>query len=391
MISRKLLGELSFACAIAAISACGFAADAPPANEDGSCLHGTAEPRQSAVNVPDYQSDADAVSDSDQTVEQRAYRDYRLSVFDSLSASADPRDWALAAHIGMFPMRVDSGNYADDAARRNLIARAVNAAPDDALVQWLAVLYGHDSEDAAPTRLSGTLQTLLRLEPNNAAVWYEALTQAWHSHDEAAVDDVLAHMATSTDYNDHYVDFITLWQRVFARYPMPERLLDAQSNGKHHSATEVQFSSAAAQAAATAMLSLTGLMKVCKLNVETGGNWARRGYCADIGHLMTHQARTAISLAIGFAALRISGSASQEDEREARDYYWMYEQYIKLAQNDSSSDVEDESYLVDWLSTGNEIEALRRRVLRAGISPTPPPDWVSPRPLRTSSGYTPSQ
>lgn len=389
MIGRKIFGQLFFAGVMAAISAGGFAADASP-NEGGSCAHGTAEPQQSAIDVPDYESDAEVVSDSDQTAE-RAHWEYRLSVFDSLSASADPRDWALAAHIHLAPSQVDPKNYADDAARRNLMARAVRAAPDDALVQWLAVLYSHDSSNAMPTRLAPALQALLRLEPNNAAVWDEALTQAWQSHDEAAIDDVLAHMATSTEYDDHYIDFITLWQSVFARYPMPGRLLEQQTNGEYHSATEVQFLSASSQAAATAMLSITGLMRVCKLNAETGENWARRGYCADIGHLMTHQARTAISLMIGFATLRISGSASQEDEREARGYYWMYEQYTKLAQNDSPSSVEDEAYLMDWISTRNEIEALRRRVLRAGISLIPPADWISPRPLRTSSGYTPSQ
>src|SRR6516225_1027406 len=81
------------------------------------------------------------------------WESWERDVADSLSSSAAPRDWILAASSEFGP---DLG----ERRRNDLAQRAVAAAPDDALVQWIVVngFYDRRIQEAA-------LTNLLRHEP----------------------------------------------------------------------------------------------------------------------------------------------------------------------------------------------------------------------------------
>src|SRR4029077_17398300 len=56
-----------------------------------------------ALDIPDYNAQA---PDPREQAREAAWNDYRRSVYDSLRASADPRDWALAVltHVVRFQL-----------------------------------------------------------------------------------------------------------------------------------------------------------------------------------------------------------------------------------------------------------------------------------------------
>src|SRR6185312_9135338 len=108
--------------------------------------------------------------DADTEAAEALWRAYQVSVFNALRDSSDPHDWALATLI-----HVEFVKESDDPERAALIKRAVTALPDDAMIQWIA-LNAKNTADAA-------LQKLQRLEPDNAAVWNEALVRATKSKD----------------------------------------------------------------------------------------------------------------------------------------------------------------------------------------------------------------
>jgi hypothetical protein len=387
MIGRKSLLQMSLACIIAMVCACGFAADAPDASTSGSCTHSVTEPQPSVVDVPDYTSDADAVADSEQTAVQTAYRDYQRSIFDALSASADPRDWALAGHMFLFTeesaIRPDLHN--------ELVLRAAKAAPDDALVQWLASLSAPNRDGSGTSAIDHGIDSLLRIEHDNAAAWQQALAQAFKYKHESSIDEALARMATSRRYDDHFGDVMRAWLDVYERYPMPEDLVRRSSHNASFSKETVAFAGALAQAAATAMPNHSALITVCRTDKANTQNWSRNAYCADIGHLMSTSASTLLSRKMGFAVLRLSGNVSEDDVQRARDLDWLWQQETTIVNGEMISPSHFAAQANDWRASGDEIEVLKRELTRAGIPLTPSPGWISPRPLEASSGYTPNQ
>jgi hypothetical protein len=81
------------------------------------------------------------------------------------------------------------------------------------------------------------------------------------------------------------------------------------------------------------------------------------------------------------AVLRVSKTFSDDDVHLARDTDWVLDRSsATMTALESSRDpsVGDAlvAYMTDWFATGNEIEAMRRAVVRSGGAVTPPDDWV---------------
>jgi hypothetical protein len=96
---------------------------------------------------------------------------------------------------------------------------------------------------------------------------------------------------------------------------------------------------------------------------------------------MAGRADTVIANRLGMAVLRVSNTFSDDDVRLAREVDWVLERSstamgaLESSQDPSVGDALV-TYMTDWFATGNEIEAMRRAIVRSGSAATPPDDWV---------------
>jgi hypothetical protein len=306
---------------------------------------------------------------------------YRIEVVKALSASAAPRDRALAAVIDSIHITGASGSAdkIDDAA---LIEQAAAAAPNDVLVQWIAMM---QSERTTPPRelAEQALGRLQNLEPDNASVWMHALIRASHQHDTAAADAAVRRMAASTHVDDHFVDFKKALIEANRRYPLPDeyfRLASANPSMSLMTPQSAPYFLAAAFAAATMLPGYQPLIAACKPTADFQPAAARIDDCARIGRLMATKSDTLIANVIGFAVLRVSRSYTADDVKLARAQDWMMEKYRSIA---DGTYVTPAAKLVeemdDVTATGSELEGMRRTVARENLPTEPPADWIDPR------------
>ena len=368
MTGRKFLAQLFLACTAAVVSASGLAADAPASDASGSCTHATSEPQTAVVDMPDYgvETDSSAADDADTEAAEALWRAYQVSVFKALRDSSDPHDWALATLV-----HVHLAQESADPERAALIKRAAVALPDDAMIQWIA-LNAKNTADAALQKLQG-------LEPDNAAVWNEALVRATKSKDIAGQDAALARMAMSSRFDIHFADSMKRLTDAYRRNPVPGEYIRVLSKASSEIADQDMAAVAAAMTAyAIALPPLQHLINTCRLNPTTGEHAGHADYCATIGRTMAFHADTLIANRIGLAVLRVSRTFTEDDVRNARPDDWVYGQYTSIIH--AASGKEDgelgKAYQNDWYETGSEMEAMRRMVAHAGKPLTPPDDWV---------------
>jgi hypothetical protein len=322
---------------------------------------------QSAVQVPDYtEAVADEAPDPQETAMRTTWQNYQDSLVDALSHSSDPRDWALTA-MAKLKFGVD-----DHTADEHLIERAMRAAPNDVLVQWIAMNRGETTHDTA-------LQTLHGLEPDNAAVWIEDLNAATKRKDDAGVNAALAKASAARRYDSHIVDFLKAATEIYLHNPVPDAYLAAapkemQPLGKD----EFAYAYAGAITMAVALSSFQHLVNACRIDPASGKHSARAADCAAIGRLLMAAGDTLIANRIGASLLRVSRAYTEEDVGLGRDLDWVYQRYTDTLSEQRNKDVGIAwvAHYHDWIDTRSELESLRRELVRNGIAATPPADWV---------------
>lgn len=336
-----------------------------------------AEAPQSIASVPDYTAGTDEIPDLQEAAARAAWRQYQDSVFDSLRNSSNPRDWAVAAVTASLNFD-DVGGLAPS-KHDDLIERAMRAAPDDALVQWIAMMRGPATHDAA-------LRSLRALEPDNAAVWSEDLTAAMKRNDDAGVDAALARMSGSRRFDVHYVDLMKTATEAFLRHPVPDALRAiAAAAGSSFDQDELAYASAMTVTATTALPAFQHLVNACRIDPVTGKNSSREADCGAIGRLMAARGDTLIANRIGSAVLRVSRTYTDDDLLFARNLDWVYQQTTSALAHGTESEIAKDFVVRyrDWIETGSEVESMRRALVRRGTAPTPPEDWVD-----ASSSFT---
>lgn len=356
---------------------------------DGSCEHPAEADATdtSAVSMPDYVAEGDVAADasdvdanSDRADAMARNLDYHRTMATRLAASPDPHDWALATVV----MSLEAG-LEEIVLRRNrtspkpsdtLLGRALDSLPNDPLVLWVAVERG---ERGGIQRRDQALLRLQELEPDNAAVWMEVLAAAASRHDEAAIGLALARMAMSREYNSHFADQMKAVAGVYLRFPPPAELLVAgETAATKPSAETVVAAQALAMTTATAMPSFQHLVNACRVDPASGRNRDRVADCATVGRLLAAHGDSLVAARIGPAVLRVSQTYTADDQREARDFDWIYSQYLAALPTEESPQAAERfaRHFDDWIASGSEIEAMRRTVARAGLATSPPDDWV---------------
>jgi hypothetical protein len=368
MIGRKFFGQLFFAGMIAAISAGGFAADAPAADAGGSCTHETSEPQTAVVDVPSYRMDADELPDPEELAAETGWKDYQLSIFEALSRSNDPRDLAMVTLSGFLDFDSDSQQVQRHEALR---ARAIRAAPDDVLVQWMASRATNGSAAAAAAS-----KRLQHLEPENAAVWLDELRAAAQRKDSRGVDLALTKMSSASRFDLHYAELIKAVAETYLRFPAtPYAMAMAATHEEPLPPEFMSFAQATSVTAAVALPAFQDFINACR--AAPGQTVARAADCARIGRLLIDHGDTLIGNRFGYVLLRVSRTFIDDDLLAARNDDWVYKKSQTL---DTTLDAESVNatiaYQKDWIETGSEMEAMRRMVANAGKPLTPPDDWV---------------
>ena len=292
--------------------------------------------------------------------------DYQKKRFDSLSASSDPQDWALAA---LLPTRPE---VADNVARASQLTRATAVAPQDARVHWMALMAARTLPDAAGL-IAYSREALSGLEPDNAAVWLELFGDAVARGDAAGADAALARMAASTRADDHYGDLVKATLDVGRRFPrQAEYLSILASTGPMPGPWS--YVETLATTAAYAGGAYQPLVQTCRAPATAES--VRRVECAAIGRLLAAKGSTLVANRIGSALLRVSRNYTDADVRLAREQDWLIAQRIALGSTEGIGANALIASVDDLIESGSEIAAYRRTVARAGLATTPPDDWV---------------
>lgn len=270
----------------------------------------------------------------------------------ALAASPRPRERILAASMP-----------APKSARSTAaIAEASAAAPDDALVQWIAAVHGNVAATAA----------LTRLEPDNGASWLPALGLAVEQGDGAGVDSALAGLAASTRFDDHQGQLLHAWQDALRRQP------DAPAcvAGERCERAERDFLVASEFTAASVFPFPQAALAFCK---AAPANTPRHRQCEAGARGMLDNGRTLVSKAVGYSLLGHLHALTPADEEERRRQDWLATVTEPMLRGDlAPGSAEFAAFMADWTALDSEMEVLRRGAQRAAQPVLPPDGWISP-------------
>lgn len=340
-----------------------------------SCGAALAEAPSSQAAASDPAATATTASDGEDGATvgfdrmQAAYRNALGPVYLKLRESAQPRDWMLASQ--MFVTAPGDDPVFGKAARAELLRNAAAAAPEDALVQWMAMAAMPSAVTggcAAPAAAPANLDVMLRLESDNGLVWLPVLDQAWRSKDALAIDSALARIAGARHYDDHSLEYGKLLIQLFSdnadSLKQLGAALDLPMDPVFHGLALSQNS---------IMWPMVALNLACDRKQQPDADARRFVVCADIGQRLLREGRTTLLRHYGGTVLKVAG-APDRDEADAlrREIDWLYQAI-------GDGEVATAHRFAELLlRDGDELQVLRQMVRERGISPTPPLIWQSP-------------
>ncbi|MCQ4165936.1 hypothetical protein [Tahibacter harae] len=298
-------------------------------------------------------------------------------VFRDLSVSTAPRDWMLASQLQTLLDPLDPA-YSGK-VRAELLRNAAAAAPDDALVQWVAMTAmpgdGGKVGCAAPAGLPANIDNVLRLESDNGLAWLPVLSHAYQNDDALGMDAALARMAAAERFDDHVDDFAKVLAQFHADHPQLLQTLSKivreadprqppQEPGDEVSAEAFGIMEAERVSPYPLLL-----LSVCGGDPQsTPLQPTRRAICADVAQRMLRLGKSSDLQTAGLSLLHQLGERDTAAEAAAREYQWLTSVIFQ------SPDV-DNDVAAEWLRSGNEQQAMRTVAQARGLPLTPPPFW----------------
>lgn len=317
-----------------------------------------------------------AESHKEDTEQKAAWESYVRALIEDMRGSSDVRAQALALTSGdqivkMFDLwSANEKKAAAAEAKTDPVADLAAANADDLILQWIAATSPDQGTADAKARAVANVQ---RLDADNAAAWTISLPSAGTN-----AQPILQRMAAASRYDEHVGEMLGLWLAAIQKRPIPAAALASLPM------SEVTSAEAAGKSTALMMAMMNSisaspygsLAKACRgpeLN-----DAQRKDTCVAIGRLMLNSGRSLISTGIGESLLRNADALGTDEQARARQLAWWYSvQSETFRQNDAAI----EAYFADYLSTGNEIEAMRLNATRSGKA-EPPANWVSPNEKR---------
>lgn len=288
------------------------------------------------------------------------WRSYLRTVVEDLRGSADVRERATGLAIDMQAIE-ESNEETEPQPTGSALPDLAAANPDDRFVQWIAALAGRAGE-----RNEAAIARVRQLEPDNAAAWTLALDTG------AGMAETLRHSASAARYDEHAGAPILLLHAAFKRHPMPAELEESADDGieRHSPGSVSAFMGAMSLVAANLSVAPSAnVLRTCKSDA-TKADAAVKADCVTLARLMLNSDSSLMAVMVGESTLHALDALDAADAGRARQLAWWHSQ--------SDSIGEDfERYVDDFMASGNEIEALRRTLMRAGKE-NPPADWASP-------------
>ncbi|HEX5123012.1 MAG TPA: hypothetical protein VFV97_07180, partial [Rhodanobacteraceae bacterium] len=295
-------------------------------------------------------------------------------LYDTLVADPSPRVQILTT--GVYVKDDDPTPTALRPKRADVIARAVDFAPDDAFVQWRAAKSGnYFSSKCGPTRWpEAEVANLVRLEPDNAGAWQYAVALAQSKGEPGAVDEALSRMAAASRADDHLIDEIAAWKAAYVAHPEiasgaefgEESWLKSSEKGTFLALEKASFGSHDRSTAA--------LTEACTPDADSDRTWRRLGWCADAGRVLAEKGNSLALRANGLAMLKAAGQSGGAIEKAERQYDWLVANDANQMEN-PDGDVDFSAALGDWTEAKSELDAIEHRLKRLGLPLTPPPEW----------------
>jgi hypothetical protein len=272
-------------------------------------------------------SSADAAYESIETTPisgtdlEAAFDRAQTALFDALVDDPSPRSQVLVTRVWI---------PSDDATtvrpnREDVIARAVEFAPDDALVQWVAATDGeYEANHCGSMRWpDAEVANLTRIDPDNAGAWLFAVALARGKADEDGVDDALSHMAAAPHAEDRLVEEITAWTAVFTARPDLAGVAYSPYS-EYDFAPRVRAGLAAmARVESDKHSAQEALEAVCTPDGSSERAWRRLGWCVDAGHLLAEKSGSLALRRAGLMMLKAAGDRSDETSQAERQNDWL--------------------------------------------------------------------
>lgn len=312
-----------------------------------------------------------------EAIQQQLRGVYELAgpVFLDLSTSTAPRDWMLASQLEML---LDPRDPAySSKVRAELLRNAAAAAPDDALVQWVAMTAlpsdGGKGGCSAPAGLPTNMDNLLRLESDNGLAWLPVLRHAYQNDDALGMDAALARMAAAERFDDHIGDFAKVLVQFHAEHPQLLRAINkAQETSPDEPGGEASAESFSVMMAKTEIPSYPYLLlSICGDGPQAPLEPARRAVCADLAQRLLRLGKSSDLQVVAVNLMRRFGEHEAAAEAAMREYRWLTTVLLRAEDADKAfNDVGAE-----WLRSGNEQQAMRTVAQARGLPLTPPPFW----------------
>ncbi|MGD9583095.1 MAG: hypothetical protein AB7V26_05400 [Lysobacterales bacterium] len=338
-----------------------------------AALTRAAEPASPADRADAAPTAAEAASDARFEAD---YQALQATLIEQMIGSANPRDWVMAP---------DSSSP----ERHTRLIRAAEAAPDDALVQWIAAhavsgtAQSSGPFDPVAERIIGQLSAL---QPDNAAHLMPALIHARRQSDAVTVDRLLASMAARSRFDIHFADSLHAWAALASRSDTAATLdamaaLAALQEGETFDPAMSALVVGVANSAAVMPTFYQDLSLACHPADDLAAQTRRVDDCEKIARLMTSQSQTMIDRMIGDALLRKLERQSDADRALRRRWEWLMETFAEI-----QSEVGTGATFVEaWRNNNDELAVMTHTVQAAGIPLDPPADWISRSEARTQN------
>ncbi|MGN6518960.1 MAG: hypothetical protein ACTHK2_06015, partial [Dokdonella sp.] len=246
--------------------------------------------------------------------------------------------------------------------------------PQDAFVQWMAADAGsYYSSQCGPTRWPvAEVASLVRLEPDNAGALQYAVALAQAKHDDAALDEALARMASATRADDHLGDEIAEWRKIYMAHPEGNLVLPMWSEAP---ATERALLGALNQTSYRASPVQSALAQACTPNGDSERTWQRLGWCVDAGVLLAGKGSSFALRDAGLEMLAAAGATPSDLADLQRRQDWLKANSANPVSNSEAVADAPADIAADWRGAKGDVAATERRLQRLGKPATPPSGW----------------
>jgi len=340
-------------------------------------------------------ANAPAAADAADVQGAADWRALQADLARHLQVRGDARQQLVAAMLLAWPVADDAPLVHQDAAAARLpeaqaIFARVRASTDDPWVLWIAATdcrFG----DALCDR-DGAIDALLRIEPDNAAVWLLALDRAVRDADRDAQLMALQGIAGSARYDQHFLTALRAWTDASAAWPeVPgfERLVaremtedpDAVLDGDSLRALAGLYGLGAAMAFGFPRFS--ALTDLCLPEQIVGDDW--RDACRGAAQVLV-ASDTTISISVGLSVayrLATDDDARRALEQRRRQHNWMIGSIALLGFDGFDAegvlDVDEAGAMIRrWREATSELALIQTLMREGGLPLVPPADYRAP-------------